>query len=67
MYAKRIAKYIHDSVLEECNIDILFVEPQRSSDDIDLLSKSLLEPVLELRKNSLTDYSKTLIFSLRIQ
>lgn len=33
-----IAKYIHDSVLEECNIDILFVEPQRSSDDIDLLS-----------------------------
>jgi len=29
-------------------------------DDIDLLSKSLLEPVLELRKNSLTDYSTTL-------
>lgn len=32
----------------------------RIPDEIDLLSKSILEPVLELRKNSLTDYSKTL-------
>jgi len=29
-------------------------------DEIDLLSKSVLEPILKLRENSLTDYSKTL-------